>query len=128
MIISIIVYLFATLVAGESFTNTVNTIIPTACKDTCAPWVNLVGSCVEKSGNMTFNYDPSIGKVDFTGNKIGLYFCLCSNDACTTGGTCATCISTHYCLSPALNVETYNNVCSGNTDISILIHGTTAQC
>ena len=124
----IILSLLFALGRTASFTETVNSIVPSACKDSCLPWTNLIGPCVEKAGNMTFLYDPTVGTVDFEGNKLSLYFCLCSNDARSTVGTCATCISNNYCLIPAVTGETYGNVCTGNGDIEMLVKETKAGC
>jgi hypothetical protein len=66
--------------------------------------------------------------VDFSGDKISLYFCLCSSDAIDQGGACAGCLSNHYCLQPPLSIDTYSNVCNGNADLGSILEGTTSCC
>lgn len=114
--------------ASSPFSTTLTTIIPQACKDSCAPWVASIGPCVEKSGNMTLVYSPDTGNVDFDGNKIGLYFCLCQTSVVMTADPCLTCLSGHYCLTPAITGDNYKNVCNGNTDVESLVQSTSAGC
>lgn len=120
--------ILACSVLAGSFTGRLTNIAPTACKDICGSWINSIGPCVENSGNISFVYDPIGGNLDFSGDKISLYFCFCSNVAITTGGPCFECLSTHYCLTPPLNAITYDMICTGNIDISQLVGSTTAQC
>ena len=111
-----------------ALTDSIYSLIPDACKDSCVAWNNSTMPCIENSGSMSGTYDPVSGNFDFNGNKIAIYFCACSNDAIAKSATCLQCLSTRYCLTPALTSDTYKNVCSGTTSLQAVKDSTKATC
>jgi len=127
-------YQFATIIilcetVMAALSDSFSKLVPAACTDACASYINTVAPCLEKTGPMSLEYDNSVS-TDFTfnGNKLGIYFCMCSNDAMGASSTCLDCLTNRYCLTPPLNIDTYKGACSGSTDVNTLLTNTKATC
>lgn len=122
-------YMFLTSVVEGTLVEKVQNIVPAECKDKCNPWVASTIPCVENSGPLSLSYDKNLSNdFIFNGNKIGIYFCICSTDAIEKSSDCLDCLSTRYCLNPPLNVNTYKDVCNGKNTVSALMESTNSQC
>ena len=115
--LSLYVFLYAifTVCRGAALTDSINSLTPEACKDTCGIWTNITGPCVEKTGSMGGTYDPVTGEFVFNGNEIAIFFCICSTEAIAKSEACLNCLTTKYCLQPPPTVDTYKGICDGGS-------------
>ena len=107
----------ATLIAtvsAASITETAMNIIPNhQCKDACSQWLSTVGDCI---GNLNATFSASVSTNDlsswnFQGDASGFPGCLCSAEAVQASQSCLACGSQHLCISPALTMQDYSQVC-----------------
>lgn len=110
-----------------SLINYVTKIVPDQCENRCYPWTNATINCVEQTGIMSLSYDISNG-ITFSGNKLGIYFCVCSEEAKIHAADCLQCISDAYCLQPPINGESYRGMCAGSTSLETLLDVTKSTC
>lgn len=106
---------------GGAMTDSINSLTPETCRDSCAAWTNSTAPCVEGTGSLGGNYDPVSGTFTFDGNKIAIYFCVCSTDAIAKSEACLNCLSGKYCFTPPLTLDTYKGICNGQGSLSSLM-------
>jgi hypothetical protein len=112
---------FSQVIHAAALTDTINRLTPETCRPRCQTWTNNTMPCIEQAGTLGFTYDPVSGDVTFQGNKLALYFCLCSSGAIANSGQCLSCLSEKYNVEPAMDSDTYRDLCTGNLDLTELM-------
>jgi len=116
LLVTLIVSLLSATITVADLTSTVYRLFPDQCREVCGQWSNSTVPCVENTGSLSLTYAD--GSLSFNGNKIGIYFCVCSSNAIVAGGDCMKCVSDRYCFSPAWTNDTYASLCNGDVSIS----------
>ena len=84
-----------------------------ACKSECTAWVDNVSTCV---GNLNMTFAASINTADLSsfqsqGDLSAISGCVCHETAISASESCIKCASDALCLSPAIQVADYQNLC-----------------
>jgi len=102
-------------------------IVPDQCEAQCQPFLDDTMGCIDKTGTMSITYDMTNG-IQFQGNKLDLYLCVCSDQAKGHSAECLQCVSNVYCLQPPVDSNTYNEMCLGNISIENLMNTIESKC
>ncbi len=115
----IMLVIFPLRVSGSNIETIIKTIIPVDCTDKCSNWSSNVITCVNntpESISISFNLkdtNENFGSM-VTGDKFGLYLCICAQDTISWSTPCLECLSSHFCFSTPITAETYQQICNGN--------------